>query len=67
MTLNREIKFQLSQCVVRRCDEDKRPYYVTQILVDEKDVLYKISGMDGYFIVYHFEIVDYAERYAVQD
>jgi hypothetical protein len=59
-----EAFFAVGQAVFRKCDSDKNKYYVTNYVVDNKDVLYSISGIDGRFILYHFEIADYEERLA---
>lgn len=54
----------IGDSVIRKCDSDKNKYIVIQYLVDHKDVMYKISGMDGIFIVYSYEIADYSHRFA---
>ncbi len=57
-------EFTIGDSVLRKCDSDKNKYIIIQYLVDHKDVMYKISGMDGVYVVYSFEIVDYAQRFA---
>jgi len=59
------VYFKIGQAVFRKCDSDKNKYFVTSFLVDGKDVLYTINGIDGRFTLYHFEIADYDERLAV--
>jgi hypothetical protein len=60
-----DVYFTVGQEVFRKCDADKNRYYVTNYVVDGKDVLYTISGCEGRFILYHFEIADYGERLAI--
>jgi hypothetical protein len=59
------VYFKIGQAVFRKCDPDKHRYFVTNYSVDAKDVLYRISGIEGSFILYYFEIADYEERLAI--
>ena len=59
-----KVFFDISQQVYRKCDPDKYMYIVVSFMVDNKDILYKISGIAGDFYCYHFEIEDYNNRHA---
>jgi hypothetical protein len=56
--------FDIGQKVFRRCDSDTNAYFVIQFMIDKKDILYKISGIDGCIVCYDFEISDYSARFA---
>jgi hypothetical protein len=60
-----KVNFDIGQEVFRKCDSEKKLYLVTAFLVDQKDVLYKVCGIEGSYYAYHFEICDYKQRMAI--
>jgi hypothetical protein len=63
MKLELDVKYSCGQEVYRKSDNDKSLYTVIGYMVDHKDVLYRISGNDGVFNMYYFEIDDYGNRW----
>lgn len=58
-------KFKVKDHVFRKCDEHKNLYIVVAYLIDAQGVMYKVTGVDGSYFCYDFEIDDYSKRLAI--
>ena len=49
-------KFKIGHTVFIKCDEDKRPFIVTGILIRRRYREYEVTGIDSMFYKQEFEI-----------